>query len=117
LLDAHVSSRRIGRPLERRGHDVLALDRDAALAALDDEQVLALAAGEGRIVVTHNVRDFAPLLRAWGERGASHAGCILVTLPHAVFGRILRRLNALLARLPDQASWVDRAEFLSEEVS
>ena len=112
LLDAHVSSRRIGRPLQRRGHDVLALDREPELAALDDEQVLTLAAADSRIVITHDVKDFAPLLRAWAERGTSHAGCILVTLGHAETGRILRRLEALLGRVGDQRDWVDRAEFL-----
>lgn len=112
LLDAQMSSRRIGRPLEERGHDVRVLARDPVLAALEDEQVLALAAREGRILVTHDLKDFAPLLRAWAEGGRSHAGCILVTLPHAQFGEILRRADALLERVPRERNWVDRAEFL-----
>ena len=107
-----MSSRRIGRPLEERGHDVLALARDPVLAALDDEQVLALAAREGRIVLTHDLKDFAPLLRAWAERGRSHAGCILITLPHAQSGEILRRLDGVLERLPSEGDWIDRAQFL-----
>jgi len=39
------------------------------LGALDDPQLLELAAGQSRILVTRNSRDFAPLLREWAEAG------------------------------------------------
>ena len=115
LLDAHVSSRHIGRPLEARGHEVLALDRDQALARLPDEDVLELAAEQGRIVITHNVRHFAPIVRRWAETGRSHSGCILVTLPHTSYGAILAGIEHAFAARPAQADWVDRAEFLAAE--
>ena len=78
LLDANLSPKRIGAPLEKRGHDVLSLASDAALGALDDPQVLEVAAEQGRILVTRNSRDFAPLLREWAEADRHHAGCILI---------------------------------------
>lgn len=61
LLDANLSPKRIGAVLQRRSHDVLSLASDAALSALDDPLVLALAAEQERILVTRNSRDFAPL--------------------------------------------------------
>jgi CheY-like chemotaxis protein len=44
---------------------VLALDEHPDLRALSDQEVLALAASEGRILVTFNVKDFPELLRDW----------------------------------------------------
>ena len=112
LLDAHVSSRHIGRPLAAAGHDVLGLDQDQTLARLPDEDVLELAAGYGRIVITHNLRHFAPIVRRWAEAGHSHAGCILITLSHTAYGAILRGLEEAFAARPSQEDWIDRAVFI-----
>lgn len=112
LLDAHVSSRHVGRRLARAGHDVLALDQDETLSRLADEEVLTLAVQQERIVITHNVRHFVPIVRSWVEARRSHYGLILVTLPHTDYGAILRRLEQMFAAHPDQDEWVDRVEFL-----
>jgi hypothetical protein len=110
LLDANLSGRRLARPLRGDGHDVLALSERPELEGLADPEVLALAAAEGRILITRNSRDFAPLLRDWAEAGRSHAGCILIwTLRHDEFGPILRGLRHLLAERPHQSAWVDLA--------
>ena len=76
LLDAHISGKTMGRALSEGGHDVRALDSE--LEALSDPQVLELAAVEGRVLVTANIRDFEPLLREWAGEGRPHAGVILV---------------------------------------
>lgn len=108
LLDANLSPRRVGRPLEKRGHDLLSLASDPALGALDDPQVLELAAHERRILVTRNARDFAPLLREWAEASRHHAGCILIwTLAHHEFGLIIRGVSRLLEARPDPEEWQD----------
>jgi hypothetical protein len=112
LLDAHVSSRHVGRSLVRAGHDVLALDQDETLSALADEEVLVLATEQERIVITHNVRHFVPIARSWLEACRTHRGLILVTLPHTEYGVILRRLERLFAAYPGQADWIDHVEFL-----
>ncbi len=91
---------------------MLALDQEPALATLADEDVLALATEQRRIVITHNIKDFAPIVRRWGEARQSHAGCILITLPHTSYGAILRGLAAAFAARPAQSDWVDRTEFL-----
>lgn len=115
VLDAHVSSRHVGRRLDMVGHDVLALDQDELLGRLADEEVLRLAAEQERIVVTHNARDFAPIARRWAEARRSHAGLILVTLRHTAYGAILRGLEQAFAARPAQEEWIDRTEFLGRE--
>lgn len=108
LLDANLSPKRIGSALDKDGHDVLCLAADPALGALDDPQVLELAAQQNRILVTRNSRDFAPLLREWGEGGRHHAGCILIwTLAHNEFGAIISGVTRLLGEYPDLDHWRD----------
>jgi predicted nuclease of predicted toxin-antitoxin system len=108
LLDANLSPKRVGGPLQKRGNDVLSLASDAALGALPDPQVLELAAEQSRILVTRNSRDFAPLLREWAEADRHHAGCILIwTLAHSEFGAIIRGVTRLLDDRPDPKQWRD----------
>jgi Domain of unknown function (DUF5615) len=110
LLDANLSPRRVGGPLAKRGHDVLSLASDAVLGALDDPQMLALAAEQARILVTRNSRDFPPLLREWAEADRHHAGCILIwTFAHHEFGPIVRNITRLLDDRPDAEEWRDLA--------
>lgn len=107
LLDAHVSGPRVGAPLRRGGHDVRALDQEPELEGLDDEDLLALATAEGRVLVTFNVADFPDILREWGASGRSHAGVILVYgIGHGEFGLILRGIERRLAGL-GHGAWVD----------
>jgi len=115
LLDAHVSHRHVGRHLARAGHAVLALDQDEILSRLADEEVLALAGDQRRIVITRSVHHFAPIARSWAETGRSHGGLILVTRLHADYGAILRRLERVFSARPDQDAWIDRVEFLGGE--
>ena len=106
LLDANLSPKRVGGPLQKRGHDVLSLAADIALGALDDPQVLELAAAQSRILVTRNSRDLAPLLRQWAEADRNHAGCILIwTLAHHEFGAIIRGVARLLDDRPRPRQW------------
>lgn len=104
----------IGAALRDDGHDVLALSEVRELEGLDDPDVLELATREHRILVTHDVKDFAPLLREWAEAGRSHAGCILVHgLDHRAYGRLLRGLRLMFSKRPRAEDWQDLALFLS----
>jgi hypothetical protein len=108
LLDANLSPKQIGSALQARGHDVLSLAADASLGALDDPQVLELAAQQGRILVTRNSRDFAPLLREWAEADRHHAGCILIwTLNHHEFAAIMEGVARLRSDRPNPEQWTD----------
>ena len=110
VLDAHASGRRVGRRLEAHGHDVRALDQEPALEGLDDEQVLAAATAEQRILVTHNIRDFPAIVREWAAAQRSHTGVILVYgIDHREFEVIVRGIQRCLELYSDPASWHDLA--------
>lgn len=92
---------------------MLALDEHRELDGLADSDVLALASQELRVVVTFNVRDFAPILREWAERQRPHAGCLLlVGIAQNEFPLILKRIGTALDERPEQKDWIDRALFL-----
>jgi predicted nuclease of predicted toxin-antitoxin system len=105
LLDANLSSKRIGDPL-RRHHDVRAIADEPELDGLHDELVLELASREERILVTRNSRDFAPISRSWAEAGREHAGVILIwTLTHRQYAEIIRGIETWIEEMPDASSW------------
>ncbi len=106
FLDAHVSGRKIADALRARGHDVLAADEERRLDGWEDERLLELAAAEGRIMVTFNVKDFARIVNEWSAGAARHAGCLMIVgIDHGEFGLILRVIDAALGARPDQGSW------------
>lgn len=98
LLDEMLSNA-ICDQLNRRGHDARAIHADAALRSLPDEQVLALATAESRILVTRNIHDFADLDRDWKLEGRVHGGIVYVayaTFPEdrSFIGAAVRALHA-----------------------
>ena len=106
LLDANLSSRRIGDPLRERGHDVRGAAAELDLEGLDDELLLALAAHDERILITRNSRDFAPICRLWAEAGREHAGVILIwTLSQRQYGEIIGGIERWLEEIPDAVAW------------
>jgi hypothetical protein len=118
LLDAHVSGRRVGGPLTAKGHDVRALDQEPQYEGLDDEDVLALATEDERLLVTHNVADYPEILRDWAMAGRSHTGVILVYgIDHSEFGLIRRGIERWLSRRPWQADWLDFAAIVDRELA
>ena len=113
LLDAHISGRAVGRALAEAGHDVRRLDSEYELEGLDDPGVLELAATEGRVLVTANIRDFEPLLREWTGESRSRAGVILVpsSVRNEALGVLISGMEETLADT-GQEDWVDRVEWL-----
>jgi hypothetical protein len=87
--------------LRRLGHDVLtSLDAGNANAAVPDERVLAFAATEGRILLSHNRRHFLRLHRSWTE---GHAGIVLCTFDTDFAGQA-QRIHAAVAVMPDMTN-------------
>lgn len=79
LLDAQLSHD-IAEILRSRGHDADAVTARADLPDdLSDEEVMAVAHREERVVVTNNVKDFRPLAADRLTSGKGHAGLILVS--------------------------------------
>lgn len=114
FLDAHVSGRRVARALRTEGHDVRAADEERALDGMTDEDLLALAADEDRILVTFNVADFPRIVRRWAEEGREHRGCaVVVGIDHSEFGTIIRVLQRTLDTRPDPKDWHDYTCFVA----
>ena len=79
-----------------------------------DEELLALAAEEERVLVTCDVKDFPAIVRRWAEAGHTHAGCaIVVRIDHSEFGLILDVITRAIAVYSAQADWRDLTLFLA----
>jgi predicted nuclease of predicted toxin-antitoxin system len=76
LLDEHVWHGLIGVGREL-GLDIVPAQR-VLPPGTQDAEVLAYAAAEGRILLTGNARDFAPLAIEWFLAGREHAGIVIV---------------------------------------
>lgn len=114
FLDAHISARRVAAPLREEGHDVRAADEEREIDGFVDEQLLSLAAEEGRIFVTFDVKDFPVIARRWVEAGRAHAGCaIVVGIDHGEFGAVLEAITRELIARPQQADWSSLTLFIA----
>lgn len=84
----------VAEALRSRGFDVLAAVEMPPRGLADDEQ-LRRAARMGRVLVSHNRRDFVRVARDFRRRGEAHAGVVL--LPRDVSeARLLLRTAMLL---------------------
>jgi hypothetical protein len=95
--------------LRGSGFDAISTPETGRLGSSDEEQ-LAWAAGEVRVLVTFNVGDFARLHHDWMIRGRTHAG--LVVSQQRPLGDLIRRLLRL-GRTLSADDLRDRLEYLS----
>ncbi len=84
------------RALRARGVDVLTA-LEAGKVGCSDEEQLAYATKEGRVLFSFNIRDYYRLHQAFLERGESHAGIILARQQRYSIGELTRRLLRLIA--------------------
>lgn len=70
-----------------------------------DEDQLAFASQESRVLITHNRLDFENLAVDWWNQQRDHAGIVL-TIRRADTYELLRHLLPVL-QLYDQAGWVN----------
>jgi predicted nuclease of predicted toxin-antitoxin system len=103
-LDEHISLG-VAAGLRRRGIDVTCA-ADVNMAAATDEQQLAFATAEGRVLVTHDA-DFLRLHRA----GAAHAGIAYARQGSLTIGETIRRL-VLIHDLLKPEEMRERVEFV-----
>ena len=81
---------------------------------MTDDNLLALAASDERILITFNVADFPRIVRSWAEEGRTHYGCaIIVGIDHSEFGVIIRVIERTLAVRPNPKDWLDYTCFVS----
>ena len=69
----------IAAALRDLGHDVIAVAERADLRAMTDDEVFAWAAGQGRWLLTENVKDFRPILQRALQTGTATAGLLFTT--------------------------------------
>jgi predicted nuclease of predicted toxin-antitoxin system len=82
--------------LRRLGHDVLtSFDAERANSAVPDPEVLAFAASEERILLSHNRRDF---LRLHRRRTSPHGDMVLCTVDVDFLSLALRIHDAVTAK-------------------
>ena len=100
VFDQHVNARAL-KQLQARGLDVVHV-AEVGLGEADDVEIFAWSIGEGRIVVTRNYQDFAPLVGACAEQGRAFPGVLFIatSVPHADAGHHVRSLLA----------WIEAAE-------
>lgn len=111
LLDEQLSPQ-IAALLRRAGHDVIAVvDRDD-LVGRSDRIVFEVATGEGRAVITNNVKDFRPLAAEWLAQGRTHAGLVLLpssrTRTRAAVATLADAVEAVLRAHPDGLAGSER---------
>ena len=114
-LDHHYPTA-IAEQLRIMGHDaVAAVER--GWHREPDDALLALCVAEQRTLLTNNVGDFMTIVRSWAVRGQQHAGLVFTadaSLPrtHAMIGRYIKLLDALLREHPKPDELVDRIHWL-----
>ncbi len=80
--------------------DTEAVSARPDLRGAPDADVLEQSTREGRVLVTDNVRDFAPLSNAWAAQGRVHPGMVFISSKSFPMtrGRSERIAAALLKR-------------------
>jgi hypothetical protein len=79
----------------------------AANLSRTDEQQLAFALQESRVLITHNRTDFEDLAVAWWQQQRDHAGIILAIRRHDSYALVRHVLPVL--QIYDQAGWRNAA--------
>ncbi len=86
---------------------------EVGLDGRDDEEHLAYAAEQGRVLCSFNTRDFYRIHSQWLAEGKSHAGIILTQQQKHSVGEQLRRiLNLAASKSADDMK--NTVEFLSK---
>lgn len=112
LLDTH-HSRRAAAILRDEGSDVIAASEDPALAEMLDEELLAFASSQGRVMVTEDAKDFGRIVGAWAGADEHHSG-VIFTSPRryhrgsaAYPNNLVAALRKVLENPPDDSTdWV-----------
>ncbi len=100
FMDEDSSRRALVSALRNEGWDVLTV-REAGRSRMSDHDQLEFASGVDRTILTCNQGDFARLHQSWLAVGRAHAGIIVLTSQQIPVGVVLRRLNSIRDRTPD----------------
>lgn len=97
LFDQHMNRPALLQ-LRTRGIDLVHTS-EVGLAEADDAEIMVWARNEGRIVVTRNYRDFAPLVHAFEGSGEHFPGVLFcpTSIRHSDVGAHVRALEQWIA--------------------
>jgi predicted nuclease of predicted toxin-antitoxin system len=99
--------------LREHGYGAVAA-QEVGMDQATDEEHLRFAAAAGRVLITHDLKDFPRLAQSWYERGEAHAGIVFCGQPPNVpYGEMLRGLLVLLnsrtaEEFADEVIWLRR---------
>jgi hypothetical protein len=116
LTDEHYTPE-IAAGLRKARHDVTAV-ADVQMTGASDEVLLAFAASEQRVLLTNNVRYFAPIAIHWTAAGRNHHGLLFTSdesMPRgkATIGRYLEALSTFMGAHPDEDALFNQTHWLS----
>lgn len=79
---------------------------------IPDEVLLEMAAADRRILVTHNIKDFARIVHQRPPE-KTHSGLMLI--PRSIrpndFGALISVIHGTISNLSDE-EWIDRVEWM-----
>jgi predicted nuclease of predicted toxin-antitoxin system len=111
LLDEQLSPQ-ISVLLRQAGYDVDAVALREDLIGRSDQIIFEAARGEGRAVVTNNIKDFRPLAAQWLAQGKVHAGLILLpssrTRTPSAIAAVAAAIEIVLRNHPEGLSGSER---------
>jgi uncharacterized protein with PIN domain len=86
--------------LREAGYDAVSVT-ELGRKGLDDDEQMAFAIAEGRAIMTHNAKHFAPMAEDCFLKGVAHHGILIA--PKLEKGELLRRTLALLESLAPES--------------
>jgi len=113
LLDEMYPAR-LARGLREQSIDAEGVDERSPLRGLADEELLVVAAREGRALVSQNVADFMRLYGEWGASGRRHPGIVIALSSR--FSRTPAGYEVLVDALVELCEQHAEAEGLSDAV-
>lgn len=108
-LDADTSKKTLQRALLERGHDVTRTPNEWMPLEASDEQQFLGAIAQGRIIFTHNIRDFLLL----AKRYPSHTGLILSAQHSLRLGEVIGALDRMMSET-EAEEWIGQVRWLND---
>jgi hypothetical protein len=108
-LDADASRRALQEGLVSRGHDVTRTPMPDLPADASDDLQLLWATVQGRVIFTHNIRDF---IHKTG-RYPNHCGIVLAHRESYSLAQLIDHLDRLLS-VTTAEEWVGQVRWLSD---
>lgn len=108
-LDADASQKALQRQLLQRGHDVTRTPQPGLPLDAGDVFQLLWASAQGRIIFTHNIRDFINMT----ERFPNHSGILLCHRRSRNLADVIRLLDRALTDTTAE-EWAGRVRWLSD---